>query len=122
MRYDVKKLLIAKKCLPLALGLAGFVAAGTVPVFAQSSGTWAAGISTRNARPFVHTPSVLDSGCLTTMLLVTFGQLQAVRPSAVKVPKRNRAGISSPYFSMPAARWALFDHEAPNASLSEAWL
>jgi hypothetical protein len=47
----VKKLLIAKKCLPLALGLAGFVAAGTVPVFAQSSGTWAAGISTRNARP-----------------------------------------------------------------------
>ena len=58
----MKKLLIAKKCLPLALGLAGFVAAGTVPVFAQSSGTWAAGISTRNARPFVHTPSVLDSG------------------------------------------------------------
>ena len=58
----MKKLIIAKKCLPLALALAGFVAAGTVPVFAQSSGTWAAGISTRNARPFVHTPSILDSG------------------------------------------------------------
>jgi hypothetical protein len=58
----VKKPIIAKKCLPLALALAGFVAAGTVPVFAQSSGTWAAGISTRNARPFVHTPSILDSG------------------------------------------------------------
>src|SRR5271154_5382805 len=38
------------------------------------------------------------------MLLVTFGQLQAVGTSAIKVPKRNRAGISSPYFSMPAAR------------------
>jgi hypothetical protein len=61
-RYDVKKLIIAKKCLPLALALAGFVASGTVPVFAQSSGTWVAGISTRNARPFVHTPSILDSG------------------------------------------------------------
>jgi hypothetical protein len=58
----VKELIIAKKCLPLALALAGFVAAGTVPVFAQSSGTWAANISTRNARPFVHTPSILDSG------------------------------------------------------------
>lgn len=58
----MKKLIIAKKCLPLALALAGFLASGTVPVFSQSSGTWAAGISTRNARPFVHTPSILDGG------------------------------------------------------------
>lgn len=58
----MKKLVIAKKCFPLALALAGFVAAGTVTVFAQSSGTWAAGIATRSVRPFVHTPSILDSG------------------------------------------------------------
>jgi hypothetical protein len=58
----VKKLIIAKKYLPLALALGAFVAFGTVPVFARSSGTWAAGISTRNARPFVHTPSILDGG------------------------------------------------------------
>jgi hypothetical protein len=58
----VKKLIIAKKCLPLALTLAGFVAAGTVPAFAQSSGTWAAGISTRNVRPLVPTRSIHDSG------------------------------------------------------------
>jgi hypothetical protein len=36
------------------------------------------------------------------------------------VPRRNRAGISPLYFSMPAARWVLFDHKAPNASLSKA--
>ena len=58
----MKKLIIAKKCFPLALALAGFVAAGTVPVFAQSSAAWAAGIATRSVRPFVHTPSILDSG------------------------------------------------------------
>jgi hypothetical protein len=44
---------IANKYLPLALALAAFTAAGTAPVFAQQSG-WGAGISTRNATPYVH--------------------------------------------------------------------
>jgi hypothetical protein len=44
---------IANKYLPIALALAAFTAAGTAPVFAQQSG-WGAGISTRNATPYVH--------------------------------------------------------------------
>ena len=44
---------IANKYLSIALVLAAFTAAGTAPVFAQQSG-WGAGISTRNAQPFVH--------------------------------------------------------------------
>ena len=44
---------IANKYLPLALALAAFTAAGTAPVFAQQSG-WGAGISTRNATPYVR--------------------------------------------------------------------
>jgi hypothetical protein len=44
---------IANKYLPLALALAAFTAAGTAPVFAQQSG-WGAGISTRNATPYMH--------------------------------------------------------------------
>jgi hypothetical protein len=44
---------IANKYLPLALALATFTAVGTAPVFAQQAG-WGAGISTRNAQPFVH--------------------------------------------------------------------
>jgi hypothetical protein len=47
---------IANKYLPLALALAAFTAAGTAPVFAQQSG-WGAGISTRNATPYVHNHS-----------------------------------------------------------------
>jgi hypothetical protein len=42
----------AKRYGSLALALAAFAVAGTVPVFAQSSGSWSAGISTRNGRPF----------------------------------------------------------------------
>jgi hypothetical protein len=42
----------ANKYLPIALALAAFTAAGTAPVFAQQSG-WGAGISTRNATPYV---------------------------------------------------------------------
>jgi hypothetical protein len=30
--------------------------------FAQSSGTWSAGISTRNGLPFVHAPSTRNNG------------------------------------------------------------
>ena len=49
----MNKHFIANKYLPIALALAAFTAAGTAPVFAQQSG-WDAGISTRNAQPFVH--------------------------------------------------------------------
>ena len=49
----MNKHFIANKYLPIALALAAFTAAGTAPVFAQQSG-WDAGISIRNAQPFVH--------------------------------------------------------------------
>ena len=49
----MNKHFIANKYLPIALAVAAFTAAGTAPVFAQQSG-WDAGISTRNAQPFVH--------------------------------------------------------------------
>jgi hypothetical protein len=48
---------IANKYLPLALASAAFTAAGTAPVLAQQSG-WGAGISTRNATPYVHEQSI----------------------------------------------------------------
>jgi hypothetical protein len=44
---------IAQKYFPIALALAAFTAAGTAPAVAQQSGR-NAGISTRNAQPFVH--------------------------------------------------------------------
>ena len=49
----MNKHFIANKYLAIALALAAFTAAGTAPVFAQQSG-WDAGISTKNAQPFVH--------------------------------------------------------------------
>ena len=52
----MKKHFSANKYLPIALALAAFTAAGTAPVLAQQSG-WGAGISTRNAQPFVHQQS-----------------------------------------------------------------
>ena len=52
---------IANKYLPIALALAAFTAASTTPVFAQRSG-WGAGISTRNATPYVHKQSINHSG------------------------------------------------------------
>jgi len=57
----MNKLFTANKYVPIALALAVFTAAGTAPVFAQQSG-WAAGISTRNAQPFVHKQSINDRG------------------------------------------------------------
>jgi hypothetical protein len=49
----MKKLFTVNTCRSVALALAAFAAAGAVPAFAQSSGTWSAGISARNGRPFV---------------------------------------------------------------------
>ena len=57
----MNKHFIANKYLPIALALAACIAAGTAPVLAQQSG-WGAGISTRNAQPFVHKQSINHSG------------------------------------------------------------
>ena len=66
----MSKHFIAKKYLPIALALAAFTTAGTAPVLAQQSG-WGAGISTRNAQPFVHKQSTKRSGAPTRGLPVT---------------------------------------------------
>jgi len=58
----MKKLFSANKYGSLAQALAAFAVAGTAPVFAQSSGSWSAGISGRNIRPFVHASSTNHSG------------------------------------------------------------
>jgi hypothetical protein len=57
----MNKHFIANKYLPIALALAAFTAAGAAPVLAQQSG-WGAGISTRNAQPYVHKQSINHSG------------------------------------------------------------
>jgi hypothetical protein len=49
------------KYLPVALALAAFAVAGAAPALAQPSGAWSAGISTRNARPYVESPSTKDN-------------------------------------------------------------
>ena len=49
-RRDMKR--IANKYRSVALALAVFAVAGTAPAFAQSSGAWSAGISTRTGLPF----------------------------------------------------------------------
>jgi hypothetical protein len=51
-RRDMKELFIANKYRSVALALAAFAVAGTAPAFAQSTGTWSAGISTRTGLPF----------------------------------------------------------------------
>ena len=58
----MKKLFNINKYFPVALGLAAFAAVSAAPAFAQSSVTWSAGISARNIRPYVQTPSIKDSG------------------------------------------------------------
>ena len=50
------------KYLPVALALAAFAVAGAAPAIAQSSGSWSAGISTRNGRPYIQSPSTKDNG------------------------------------------------------------
>jgi hypothetical protein len=58
----MKKLFTANKYRSIALALAAFVVAGTAPAFAESSGTWSAGISARSGTPYVHTQSTNVSG------------------------------------------------------------
>ena len=78
----MNKHFIANKYLPIALALAAFTAAGTAPAFAQQSGR-DAGISTRNAQPFVHKQSTKRSG------YSSYGRItgySAVVPSSVGRP------------------------------------
>ena len=78
----MNKHFIANKYLPIALALAAFTAAGTAPVFAQQSG-WDAGISTRNAQPFVHKQSTKRSGYSSYARITGYS---AVVPSSVGRP------------------------------------
>ena len=74
--------MIANKYLTIALALAAFTAAGTAPVLAQQSGR-GAGISTRNAQPFVHKQSINRSGYSAYGRITDYS---AVAPSSVGRP------------------------------------
>jgi len=78
----MKKLFAVNKYLPIALALAAFTAAGTAPVLAQQSG-WGAGISTRNAQPYVHKQSINHSGYSAYARITDHS---AVAPSSVGRP------------------------------------
>ena len=78
----MNKHFIAKKYLPIALVLAALTAAGTAPAFAQQSGG-DAGISTRNAQPFVHKQSINHSGYSAYGRITDY---RAVVPSSVGRP------------------------------------
>jgi hypothetical protein len=78
----MNKHFIANKYLPIALALAAFTAAGTAPVLAQESG-WGAGISTRNAQPYVHKQSINYSGYSAYARITDHS---AVAPSSVRRP------------------------------------
>lgn len=58
----MKKLYSVDKIVPIALALTAFAVAGVAPAFAQSAGSWSAGIASRNSRPYVTTPSPKDTG------------------------------------------------------------
>jgi hypothetical protein len=58
----MKRLYSADKFLPVVLALTAFAFVSTAPAFAQSAGSWSAGISSRNSRPYVSTPSPKDTG------------------------------------------------------------
>jgi hypothetical protein len=58
----MKKFYSVDKSFPIALALTAFAVAGVAPAFAQSAGSWSAGISSRNSRPYVSTPSPKDTG------------------------------------------------------------
>jgi hypothetical protein len=74
----MNKHFIANKYLPIALALAAFTAAGTAPVLA-----WGAGISTRNAQPYVHKQSINHSGYSAYARITDHS---AVAPSSVGRP------------------------------------
>jgi hypothetical protein len=78
----MNKHFIANKYLPIALALAAFTAAGTAPVLAQQSDR-GAGISARNAQPFVHKQSINRSGYSAHARITDYG---AAVPSSVGRP------------------------------------
>ena len=79
----MNKHFIANKYLPIALALAAFIAAGTAPVLAQQSG-WGAGISTRNAQPYVHKQSINHHSGYSAYARIT--DYSAVVPASVGSP------------------------------------
>lgn len=56
----MKKFFAARRYVQAVFVLAAF--AGAAPASAQSMATWSAGISSRNGRPFVHSPATNHSG------------------------------------------------------------
>ena len=78
----MNKHFIANKYLPIALALAAFTAAGTAPVLAQQSDR-GAGISARNAQPFVHKQSIHHNGYSAYGRITDY---RAVAPSNVGRP------------------------------------
>jgi hypothetical protein len=83
----MNKHFIANKYLPIALALAAFTAASTTPVFAQQSG-WGAGISTRNAQPFVRKQSINHSGYSAYARITDYSAVPSVeRPDPFGVNK-----------------------------------
>ena len=84
----MKKPFTHNKYLPVALALAAFAVAGAAPAFAQSSDTWSAGISTRNIRPYVQSPSTKDNG------YSAYAQVPALAPSySALAPSWTRGSI-----------------------------
>ena len=90
----MKKHFIANKYRSVALVLAAFAVAGTAPAFAQSSGTWSAGISARSGTPYVHTQSTKVSG---------YG-LYAEVPATVRHPDLQDSTASA--FAQSSGSWS----------------
>jgi hypothetical protein len=88
------KLFITNKYRSVALALAAFAAAGTAPAFAESSGTWSAGISARSGTPYVHTQSTNVSG---------YG-LYAQVPATIRHPVLQDR--TSPVFAQSSGSWS----------------
>ena len=90
----MNKLFAANKYRSGALALAAFAVAGTAPAFAQSSGTWSAGISARSGAPYVHTQSTKVSG---------YG-LYAEVPATVRHPNLQDSTASA--FAQSSGSWS----------------
>jgi hypothetical protein len=88
----VGKLFTANRYLPIALALAAFASAGTVSAFAQSAGTWSAGISARNGQPHLHTLSTNRGGYSAYGLVPNYS---ATAPSSLGPTDRFGIGTQS---------------------------
>jgi hypothetical protein len=82
----MKKFFTARRCVQAALVLAAFASAG--PAFAQSTGTWSAGISSRNGRPFVQAQTTNHSG------YGSFAQISSGYGSFAEISSPNRFDLA----------------------------